>query len=104
MSVSSLPKSDDTNKSKSSIISKTLKKAVSMDSLHKKPSGYIKKRNISLDVNLSGSGNWFTTNDTNDSNDHKLSSERPSSDLPDEAFVVALIGKPSVGKSTIVRT
>ncbi|CAG8753750.1 33297_t:CDS:2, partial [Racocetra persica] len=103
MSVSSLPKSDDTNKNnKSNIISKTLKKAVSMDSLHKKPSGYVKKRNVSLDVNLSCSGNWFTTNN---SNDHKLpTNERQSSDLHDETFVVALIGKPSVGKSTIVRT
>ncbi|CAG8468306.1 8642_t:CDS:10 [Dentiscutata erythropus] len=101
MSVSSLPKldpkSDDMNKTKSNIISKTLKKAVSMDSLHQRPSGYVKKRNGSLDVNLCGS--WFTKHD------HKsTTNEQQSSDLLDETFVVALIGKPSVGKSTIVRT
>ncbi|CAG8609734.1 33440_t:CDS:10 [Gigaspora margarita] len=100
MSVSNLPKSDDTNKNKSNIITKTLKKAVSMDSLHQKPSGYVKKRNGSLDINICGSGSWFIT-----SNDQKSpTSIQRSSDSHDETFVIALIGKPSVGKSTIVRT
>ncbi|CAG8575550.1 7342_t:CDS:10 [Acaulospora morrowiae] len=75
----------------------TLKKSVSMDSLHQKqPSTYIRKRNGSLDANLFSNSYWFT-------HDMSTASEH-SSRSKEETFVIALIGKPSVGKSTIVRT
>ncbi|CAG8546872.1 12188_t:CDS:10 [Funneliformis caledonium] len=73
-----------------------LKKAISMDSLHKKPV-YLKKRNGSLDTNGFGQSYWFTNEKKSPTSEHSTSSQ-------DETYVVALIGKPSVGKSTIVRT
>ncbi|CAG8436750.1 9025_t:CDS:10 [Diversispora eburnea] len=64
-----------------------------MDSLHLKPPTYVRKRNGSLDSNLFSNSYWF--------NQEKF--ER-SSRSHDDTFVIALIGKPSVGKSTILRT
>ncbi|CAB4475014.1 ras GEF [Rhizophagus irregularis] len=90
-----VPKNVESNDKTES--SKPLKKAVSMDSLKSTPIN-VKKRNGSMDGNVFSYGNWFI-------NDKKLSlSDQSTTSSQDDNYVIALIGKPTVGKSTIVRT
>ncbi|GBC06792.1 hypothetical protein RclHR1_07040015 [Rhizophagus clarus] len=90
-----IPKNVESNDKTES--SKPLKKAVSMDSLKSKPIN-VKKRNGSIDGNVFSHGNWFI-------NEKKSSiSDQSTTSSQDDTYVIALIGKPTVGKSTIVRT